>query len=338
MLFTLHNSAVEVVKNNLKVKKLKIVLLLISSYLIIEILAGIFTGSLALLADAGHMFTDAFGLGIALIAAIYSRKEATPVHTFGFFRTEILASLVNSIILSLLSIVIIYEAYRRLLEPIDIQSLPMIIVAVIGLGVNLVGMYILRGEHVHDHGASKEDHGEKLTSSLQHVNELKESPPREEHKDNGKTEDLNLLGAKLELLSDTLGSIGVIVGGILISLTGISMVDPIISIGLALFIVPRLWTLLKKSVHILMEGAPSNISYEMIQQVLLQIKGVTGVFDLHIWSISSGLHALSAHIVVMDTRNSYQVLHDINSLLEKRFKIIHSTIQIEKFHPTGSDE
>jgi cobalt-zinc-cadmium efflux system protein len=334
----LHNSAVEVVRNNLKVKKLKIVLILLSSYLGIEILAGFYTGSLALLADAGHMLTDTFGIAIALIAALYSRKEATPVHTFGFFRTEILASLINSIILSLLAIIILFEAYRRLFEPIEIQSLPMIIVAVVGLIVNIIGMYFLRGEHVHDH------HAMKVNDPDDNVSSSPPSPPADSKKiihnheiKNDGVEDLNIQGAKLELFSDTIGSAGVIVGGILIAITNIGVIDPILSIGLALFILPRILTLLKKSVHILMEGVPSNISYEMIQQALLQVKGVTGVFDLHIWSITSGLHALSAHIVVMDTSNSYQVLHDINSLLEKRFKIIHSTIQIEKFHPTESE-
>ncbi len=333
----MHNKAIEIIKSNIKIKKLKIVLILISTYLVVEVLAGFYTGSLALLADAGHMFTDTFGIGIALIAAIYSRKEATPVHTFGFFRTEILASLINSIILSLLSIIIIYEAYRRLFEPTEIQSLPMIIVAVLGLIVNVVGMYILRGERVHDHGTSKNNNVEKSSSLLIHSNNSKD-PSHNGHKDEEEVEDLNMKGARLELLSDTIGSIGVIIGGITIALTNIKIIDPILSIGLAIFILPRLWGLLKKSVHILMEGVPSNISYEIIQQALLQTKGVTGVFDLHIWSITSGLHALSAHIVVMDTSNSYQVLHDINSLLEKRFKITHSTIQIEKFHPTEIDE
>jgi len=333
----LHNNTTEIIKSNVKIRKLKIVLVLISTYLVIEILAGFYTGSLALLADAGHMFTDTFGIGIALIAAIYSRKEATPVHTFGFFRTEILASLLNSIILSLLSIIIIYEAYRRIFEPVDIQSSPMIIVAMIGLIVNVTGMYILRGEQVHDNGSRNKINDNNIRKSLS----IKEQPDRSSdsiHKEHSDQEDLNIKGARLELLSDTIGSIGVIGGGIAIAITNITIIDPILSIGLAIFILPRVWGLLKKSVHILMEGVPSNISYEVIQQALLQTKGVTGVFDLHIWTITSGYHALSAHIVVMDTSNSYQVLHDISSVLEKRFNIIHSTIQIEKFHPTDIDE
>lgn len=325
----------EIVKNTLKIRKLKIVFIILSTYLGIEIVAGLYSGSLALLADAGHMLTDTFGIGIALIAAIYSRKEATPLHTFGFFRTEILASLINSVILSLLAIIIVYEAYRRLFEPVEIQTLPMIIVAVVGLIVNIIGMYILRGEHMHDH-QEKEVTSHKNISPLK-TTEVNNTSHSHDHQSKEQHEDLNLQGARLELLSDTIGSIGVIVGGIMIAITNIKIIDPLLSIGLALFILPRILILLKKSIHILMEGVPSSISYEIIQQTLLQIKGVTGVFDLHIWSITSGLHALSAHIVIMDTSNSYKILHDINALLEKRFNITHSTIQIEKFHPINDN-
>lgn len=318
----MHNTGTEIIRSNLKIRKLKIVLVLLASYLVVEILTGFYTGSLALIADAGHMLADTFGICIALIAAIYSKKEATPVHTFGFFRTEILASFLNSIILSLLSIIIIYEAYRRIFEPLEIQSVPMIIVAIAGLIINIIGMYVLRGEYFHTHNNEDE-----VTLNKKHKN-----------KQVIETEDLNIQGAKLELLSDTIGSVGVISGGILIAITSINTIDPILSIGLSLFILPRVFNLLKKSVHILMEGVPSNVSYEIIQQELLKIKGVTGVFDLHIWSITSGLHALSAHIVVMDTSNSYQILDEINSLLEKKFNITHSTIQIERFHSIDNNE
>lgn len=332
----MHNTAIEIVKSNIKIRKLKIVLILLATYMVVEILAGFYTGSLALIADAGHMLTDTFGICIALIAAIYSRKEATPIHTFGFFRTEILASFINSIILSLLSIIIIYEAYRRIFEPTEIQSFPMIVVAIVGLIVNIVGMYILRGEHFHGHHENDANHSK--TSSFLYKNNTSKGFLGRDRNDDTNVEDLNIQGAKLELLSDIIGSVGVILGGILIAMTNIVTIDPILSIGLSLFILPRVFILLRKSVHILMEGVPSNVSYEQIQQALLQVKGVTGVFDLHIWSITSGLHALSAHIVIIDTNNSYRILDEINSLLEKKFKINHSTIQIERFHPTGGSE
>ena len=293
---------------------------------------------MALLADAGHMLTDTFGICIALIAAIYSKKEATPVHTFGFFRTEILASLINSIILSLLAIVIIYEAYRRIFEPVEIQSATMIFVAIVGLIVNLIGVYILRGEHFHNHDRHIDTN--KMKRDLDNDTNVNGSLSVLDYSKaiDTKDEDLNIQGAKLELLSDTVGSIGIIIGGIVISATNFVLIDPVLSIGLAVFILPRIFNLLKKSVHILMEGVPSNISYEVIQQGLLGVKGVTGVFDLHIWSITSGLHALSAHIVIMDNTNSYRILDEINSLLEKDFGINHSTIQIERFHPSNHED
>lgn len=333
----MRDSAIEIVQSNLKIKKLKIVLILLSAYMGVEVFVGFYSGSLALLADAGHMLTDSFGVGIALIAAIYSRREATPIHTFGFFRTEILASLVNSIILALLSIIITYEAYRRFFEPVEIQTLPMTIVAIAGLTVNIAGMYILRGEHVHDHHGGEGNDKKVKENSNEEINERVDPTSSHTHSKKDKVEDLNLQGARLELLSDTIGSIGVIGAGIAISITKVQIIDPILSVGLAVFILPRILTLLRKSIHILMEGVPSNVSYEQVQQALLQIKGVTGVFDLHIWSLTSGLHSLSAHIVIMDTSNSYGILHEINSLLEKHFKIIHSTIQIEKFHPSEGD-
>jgi cobalt-zinc-cadmium efflux system protein len=197
-------------------------------------------------------------------------------------------------------------------------------------------MYVLRGEYFHAHNENKTtpDKKHKRVDNIDASKILHSS----DKKRVTEGEDLNIQGAKLELLSDTIGSVGVILGGILIAMTDMIMIDPILSIGLSLFIVPRIFNLLKKSVHILMEGVPSNVSYELIQQELLQVKGVTGVFDLHIWSITSGLHALSAHIVIMDTSNSYRILDDINSLLEKKFQINHSTIQIERFHPTGNSE
>lgn len=326
----------EIIKSNLKIKRLKIVLLFLASYLVVEVVAGFFTGSLALLADAGHMLTDTFGISIALIAAIYSRRQATPNHTYGFFRTEILSSLINSIILSLLAIVIIYESYKRIFEPVEIQSTMMIFVGLIGLFVNIFGMYILRGEHSHNNEETVAERlNKKNPKKGRLLGILLDKLPRKGKHKSTMDEDLNIQGAKLELLSDTIGSIGVIIGGILISVLGILVIDPLLSIVLAVFILPRIFRLLRKSINILMEGVPSNISYEVVQQALLGVKGVTGVFDLHIWSITSGMHALSAHIVVLDSTNSYRILDDTNAILEKEFRIIHSTIQIERFHPVN---
>jgi cobalt-zinc-cadmium efflux system protein len=275
------------------INKLKVVLLLISSYIVVEIISGLLTGSLALIADAGHMLADAGGLTLALFAINFSSKPATPQRTYGFYRIEILAALANSAVLILVSIYIIYDAYERIIEPPQIKGTALIIVGSIGLVVNLVGIIILKGHA---------------------------------------KENLNIEGAYLEVLKDTLGSIGVVVVGVVTSISEFYLVDPIISVGLAFYILPRTWSLMKKSINILMEGVPINISYEEVKKAILQIKGVTGVFDIHIWAITSGMDAITAHVVVSDPSKSQTILKDISSMLEKRFKITHTTIQIETYH------
>jgi len=276
-----------------QINKLKIVLLLILSYIVVEVISGLLTGSLALIADAGHMLADAGGLTLALFAINFSSKPATPQRTYGFFRIELLAALANSAVLILVSVYIIYDAYERIIEPPQIKGTALIIVGTIGLVVNLVGMYILKG----------------------HANE-----------------NLNIEGAYLEVLKDTLGSVGVVVVGVITSISEFYLVDPIISIGLAFYILPRIWSLMKKSINILMEGVPINISYEEVKKAILQIKGVTGVFDIHIWTITSGMDAITAHVVVSDPSKSQIILKEISSILENRFKITHTTIQIETYH------
>lgn len=304
-----------------RLKKLKIVLLLTGGYLGAEVIGGLITNSLALLADAGHMLTDVGGLILALFAISYARRPATFLRTYGFYRMEILASLTNSVVLILISVYIVYEAYRRIIEPPEIQSLSMTAVAAVGLAVNFVGMRLLA-----DKGHSHTPHSD---SGHRHKEEKKVGST-------DSAESLNIQGARLELLSDTLGSIGVIVAGIIIMTTNFYIADPIVSIGLAIFILPRTWLLLKKSIHILMEGAPSTISYEEVKKGILEVKGVTGVFDIHIWTITSGMDAMSAHVVVIDPNKSQSILQELNSLLEKRFKIAHATLQIEGYH-TGSN-
>jgi cobalt-zinc-cadmium efflux system protein len=293
-----------------RITKLKSVLVLTSIYFVVQVIAAFSTRSLALLADAGHMLADVAGLALVLFAINYTRKPATLQHTYGFYRVEILAALLNSVVLILISVYILYEAYRRIFEPPEIQGLPMIIVAAIGLGVNLTGMRLL-GSNGHSHGRSRVDIHDNLAR---------------EH------EDLNVKSAYLEVLNDTLGAAGVIAAGVIILTTRFYLADPLISIGLALFILPRTWSLMKKSIHILMEGVPANISPEEIKNSILEIKGVTGVFDLHIWTITSGINAVSGHVVVIDRSRSQTVLQDINAILEKKFKINHATIQIESYH------
>lgn len=294
-------------------KALKLVFLLTSSFFVVQLLVGFKIGSLALISDAGHMLIDAAGLLMALLAVLFSQKPATPIRTYGFYRAEILASLLNSLFLILLSFYILYEAYQRILSPSEISGYSIILVASIGLAVNLISIIVL-------HSLTK----------------LKIS--NDTHDDNQKNigeKNLNLYGAYLEIFADTIGSVGVIIAGVIIISTKFYMADALISIGIALFILPRTWFLLKRSIHILIEGTPSHLIHEEIKNSILQVKGVTGIFDLHIWTITSGIHALSAHVVIMDHLNSQEILQEINSILENKYGINHATIQTETYHESN---
>ena len=275
-------------------KKLKLVLIITILFLIVEVISAIFTNSLALIANAIHMFTDVAGIGLALFALNFSSKRsATPQKTYGFYRIEILAALINSTIILILSFYIIYESYWRLFDPKEIEGAYVLVIAVIGLLVNLVGIKIL-------HKHSKEN--------------------------------INLEGAYLEVLKDMYGSCAVIVTAFILIFTGLYIIDPIISIGLSLFILPRAWSLMKRVVNILMEGVPPNISYEEVKKSILEVKGVIGIFDLHLWTITSGFDAMTAHVVISDISKSQSILKEITSILENKYKITHNTIQIETYH------
>jgi cobalt-zinc-cadmium efflux system protein len=275
-------------------KKLKLVLVITILFLIVEVISAIFTNSLALIANAIHMFTDVAGIGLALFAINFSSKRsATPQKTYGFYRIEILAALINSTIILILSFYIIYESYWRLFDPKEIEGVYVLVIAVIGLLVNLVGIKIL-----HKHAK----------------------------------ENINLEGAYLEVLKDMYGSCAVIVTAFMLIFTGLYIIDPIISIGLSLFILPRAWSLMKRVVNILMEGVPPNISYEEVKKSILEVKGVIGIFDLHLWTITSGFDAMTAHVVISDISKSQSILKEITSILENKYKITHNTIQIETYH------
>jgi cobalt-zinc-cadmium efflux system protein len=296
-------------------KALKIVLILTAVYFVIQLVVGFRINSLAVMSDAGHMLIDATGLLMALLAISFTQKPATPIQTYGFYRAEILTSFLNGLFLIILSIYILYEAYQRILLPSEISGYPIILVASVGLAVNLISIMLLRPH-----------------------TELKNSHDPRDGKEQGsqKEKNLNLYGAYLELFADTIGSVGVIIAGIIIMTTRFYLADALISIGIALFIIPRTWILLKKSIHILLEGTPSHLDHEEIKNSILQVRGVTGVFDLHIWTITSGIHALSAHIVIIDNDRSGAILQEINSILEKNYKIIHATLQIEPYHESNN--
>jgi cobalt-zinc-cadmium efflux system protein len=296
-------------------KTLKVVLLLTSSYFVIQIVVGIKIDSLAVISDAGHMLIDVAGLLMALLAISFAGKPPTPRRTYGFYRAEILASLLNSQFLILLSAFILFEAFQRITHPSEVVGLPMIIVASIGLAINLVGL--------------------RLISTVRMKGNVRQTTLNSRTDVTPRHENLNIHGAYLEVLADTIGSAGVIAAGIIIETTSYFQADPLISIGIVGLILPRTWLLLKKAIHILIEGTPSHLSHEEVKNSIMKVKGVTGVFDLHIWTITSGIHALSAHVVVIDNNRSREILQEINSILEKNFNISHATIQIESYHESN---
>lgn len=270
--------------------KLKLVLGLTLTYLIAEVIGGILTKSLALLADAGHMLTDVGGLALALFAINITQRKASPQKTYGFYRAEILAALANACVLIFISLYILYEAWQRFKNPPEVQSASMLIVAAIGLAVNIAGMMIM-----------KKSSGESL----------------------------NMKGAYFEVISDMLTSVGVIIAGIIMLTTGWYYADPILSAGIGLFILPRTWVLLKAAVGVLLEGTPGDVNVEELRSAILKISGVKAVHDLHVWSLTSGYNAMSVHVVMNEETELNAMLSKINSMITGNFKIAHTTIQLE---------
>ena len=270
--------------------RLRWALALTGTYMIAEVVGAFVTGSLALLADAAHMLTDVGGLALALLAIRFAAREATPQLTYGYLRTEVLSALINAVVLLLLTVYILYEAYQRFLAPPEVLSGPMLIVAAIGLVVNLISMRLLAS---------------------------------------GSSESLNVKGAYLEVLGDMLGSVGVIVAALIIMWTGWRLADPIMGAGIGLFIMPRTWILLKQVTHILMEGTPPNVDLGLLERNLMEISGVTAVHDLHVWTVTSGFDAMSCHLVVADLSKGREVLQRARRVMKDNFGIDHVTIQVE---------
>ena len=264
---------------------------LTSTFLIAEVISGVLLNSLALLADAAHMFTDAAALGIALAAVRLARRPADARRTYGYHRFEILAAAFNALLLFAVAIYILYEAWQRFNSPAEVQPTGMMVVAALGLVINLISMRLL----------SK-----------------------------GKNRSLNLKGAYLEVWSDMLGSIGVIAAAVIIRYTGWAWVDTLVAVGIGLWVLPRTWILLKGAVNILLEGVPEDVDFKAVEQSLAAEPGVTGVHDLHIWSLTSGKHSLSSHIVFdRDVVEAGQMLAALRRMLSERFDMHHVTLQLE---------
>lgn len=273
--------------------RLAIVLSVSAVVLLLEVIGGIVSNSLALLADAAHMTTDVAGLGLALWAVKFAERPATPERTYGYYRVEILAALLNAVLLAAVSISIAFEAYDRLRHPEAISTGTMLIVAAFGFVTNGFCAWVL-------HAPSSQS--------------------------------LNIKGAYFEVLGDMIASAGVIVAGLMTRFTAWPYADPVASLSIALFILPRAWKLLRESVGVLLEGTPSDINVEALRQALCGVNGVVGVHDLHVWTLTSGVNAMSAHAVLDEGASHQDVLAAVRSCVRRDFEIHHVTVQVESLN------
>ncbi|MUL42552.1 cation transporter [Streptomonospora sp. PA3] len=272
--------------------RLAIALALMLAVAAVQLAGAAASGSLALLADAGHTVTDSFGVALALVAVWIANRPPSAERTFGLQRAEVLAAAVNALTLFALCVFVVYEAVRRLADPHPVSGPWMVAVAAIGLAANVVALLVLRG---------------------------------------GQSKSLNVRGAYLEVMGDALASAGVVVGGAVIWLTGWTVVDSLVSAGIAAFIVPRAWKLLSEAVHVLLESTPRGVDLEEVREHLMTQEGVIDVHDLHAWTITSGVPVMSAHVVVEEHRlaDAGRVLDELHACLSGHFDVEHSTLQLE---------
>lgn len=280
--------------------------------LVAEVIGGLVSGSLALLSDAAHVFMDLFALGLSLLALRLSSLPPDDQHSFGWHRLEVFAALINGISLLVISVGIWVEAFERWNHPVAIQSMEMLVIAVIGLVVNVVVAFTLGG-HDHDH-----EH------ELEH--DHKELSGRSETR-----KDLNLNSAFLHVVGDAISSVGVILAAVLIQFTHLLWIDPLISILIGCIILASSYRVLRSALHILVEGVPEGLSIHQIQQSLKALPVVKEVHDLHVWSLCSGTIALSAHIVLNSEGNAAldSSMHNVKHMLSDEYQIEHTTIQFE---------
>lgn len=271
-------------------KRLWLALGLTSLFLMVELIAAWKTHSLALISDAAHMFTDVVALAISLGAVQLSKRLADRKRTFGYYRFEILAAAFNATLLFIVALYIMYEAYQRFKMPLEVHSTGMLIVASIGLIINLISMRLLA---------------------------------------DGSQKNINMRAAYLEIWNDMLGSMGVILAAIAIYFTQWNWIDPIVAVGIGLWVIPRTWALLKESIHILLQGVPLGVDIDAIETALLTINPIKAVHDLHIWSLTSGKNVLSVHIVAdLSQRSEQAILAEVDCTV-RSFGITHTTVQIE---------
>ena len=269
-------------------------------FMVVEVVGAIATGSLALLSDAGHMLTDVIGIGMALAAIhLAERGSRRSYRTFGLYRLEILAALANAVLLLGVAVYVLIEAVRRFADPADVLSGWMFVVAVAGLVANLVAFALLR---------------------------------------DGAAESLNVEGAYLEVLADTVGSVGVIVAAIVLAVTGWEWMDPVVAIAIAVWIVPRTLRLAQRAIRILVQAAPPGTDIDALRADLAAVDGVVDVHDLHVWTLTSDMDVASAHLMVSTTTDHHRVLDSARDVLRDRYGIGHATLQVEPEDHRGCDE
>ena len=272
-------------------RMLSIALALTTTFLIAELIGAFVFNSLALLSDAAHMFTDAAALAIALAAIRIGQRAADDERTFGYRRFEILAAAFNALLLFAVAAYVLWEGISRFLQPTEVHSTGMLVIASIGLVVNFISM--------------------RLLSS-------------------GKEKSLNVKGAYLEVWADMLGSLGVIVGAGLIMLTGWQWIDPMVAIGIGFWVLPRTWTLLKDTTQILLEGVPRGLDLAELRSEIGSVPGVCSVHDLHAWSMATDDPSLSVHVELVEGHDFEEVRRAVSKVLVDRFHIHHATIQVER--------
>lgn len=292
-----HGHLTDLSNNNRR--RMLIVLCLTSTLMAVEILAAYFTGSLALLADAGHMFGDIGGLILALVAIWFASKPATADKTYGYYRSEILAGLFNAVALVVISIFVMYEAYVRLMHPSQVMGIPVLMVACLALIINMFSLKFL---------------SQSAKSSL------------------------NMKAAYLELLGDSLAALGLIVSSLIIICTKWYWTDSLISALIALAMLPRAWILIRECINILMEGTPAHIDLANLRQAMMAVNGVVDVHDIHVWTIASGRHAMSGHITINSQAQAEAVLREVTKIINDDFGLTHSTVQIEGIECIASPE
>ena len=279
--------------------RLKLALVLTGVYMFAEAIGGWFANSLALLADAGHMLTDVGAMSLTLAAIWFASRPATPKKTFGYYRLEILAAFVNGIALVLISLWVIYEAYERWSAPPEIKGFALTAIAVGGLIINLICAYLLHGDHEHD---------------------------------------LNMRGAWLHVMGDALGSVTAIAAGALILAFGWLWADAASSVLISLIIIFSAWNLIKESVNVLLEGTPAHINLKAVEDSIRATENVEDVHDLHVWTITSGMEALSVHIIHHESVSQKELLKSVRARLHDEFGIDHLTIQMETLEAEQADE